>query len=72
MKAYPLNRDHLAMQLSPVKVADALSGLLCGGHGDKAVAASPGALGVGHYLCPNNLWETHKETSKVSKDTQRM
>lgn len=54
---HPLHRDHPAMQLSSVQVADTLGGLLCGRHGDKTVAASPGTLGVGHHLSSNNLEE---------------
>lgn len=53
--SHPLHRDHLAMQLSPVKVADALGGLLCGRHGDKPIAASPRTLGISHHLSSNNL-----------------
>lgn len=55
------------MQLCPVKVADTLGGLLCGRHGDKAIAASPGALGVGHHLSSNNLQEVRRN---IEEDEQ--
>jgi len=53
------------MQLSPVEVADTVGGLLCGRHGDKAIAASAGALGIGHDFSSNNLWELRKKMSKT-------
>lgn len=43
------------MQLGPVKVADALGRLLRGRHGDKAVAAGAGTLGVGYDLGSDDL-----------------
>ena len=43
------------MQFGPVEMADALGGLIGGGHGDEAVAAGARALGVGHHLGSNNL-----------------
>lgn len=52
---HPLHRDHPAVQLGPVKVTDALGRLLCGRHGDEAVAAGAGALGVGHYFGTDDL-----------------
>lgn len=60
-ETYPLHRDHSAMQLSPVKMADTLGGLICGGHGDKAIAASPGALGISYHLSADNLNSTVSE-----------
>ena len=68
---HPLHRDHPAMQLSPVKVADTLGGLLCGRHGDKTIAASPGALGVCHHLSSNNLhkMEAGTEVEKKKKSS---
>lgn len=65
LNTYPLHRDHPAMQFSPVKVADTLGGLLCGGHGDEAIAASPGALSIGHHFSSNNLQEKVKEEKKT-------
>lgn len=53
------------MQLSPVKVADALGGLLCGRHGDKPIAASAGTLGVRHHLSSDNLQERESERREV-------
>lgn len=52
---HPLHRDHPAVQLGPVKVTDALGRLLCGRHGDEAVAAGAGTLGVGHNFGSDNL-----------------
>jgi hypothetical protein len=52
---HPLHRDHSTMELGPVQVADTLGGLLCGTHGDKTIAASPGAPGVSHHFSANNL-----------------
>lgn len=52
---HPLHRDHPAMQLGPVKVTDALGRLLCGRHGDEAVAAGAGTLGVGHDFGSDDL-----------------
>lgn len=46
------------MQLSPVKVTYALCCLVCGRHGDKPIAASTGALGIGHHLGTDNLKRT--------------
>lgn len=57
---HPLHRDHPAMQLGPVEVADALGGLLCGRHGHETIAASPGALGVGYHLSSDNLQEMER------------
>ena len=53
------------MQLCPVKVADTIGGLVCGGHGDKAVATSPRALGVGHHLGSDNLQGEKKMTNII-------
>lgn len=52
---HPLHGDHPAVQLGPVKVTDALRRLLCGRHGDVAVAAGAGTLGVGHYFGSDDL-----------------
>lgn len=52
---HPLHRDHPAVQLGPVKVTDALGRLVCGRHGDEAVAAGAGTLGVGHYFGSDDL-----------------
>lgn len=57
---HPLHRDHPAMQLGPVKVADTLGCFLCGWHGDKPVAASPGTFGIGHHLSSDNLQDIYK------------
>lgn len=53
---HPLHRDHPAVQLSPVQVVDALGRLLRGRHGDEAVAAGAGTLGVGHDFGSDDLW----------------
>lgn len=54
---HPLHRDHPAVQLGPVKVTDALGRLLCGRHGDEAVAAGAGTLGIGHDFGSDDLWQ---------------
>lgn len=54
---HPLHRDHSAMELSSVQVADTFGGLLCGGHGDESIAASSRALCIGHHLSSNDLQE---------------
>lgn len=64
---HPLNRDHLAMQFSPVQVADTLGGLVCGRHGDEAVAAGARTLSVGHHLSANNLQD--REMNEVNNST---
>lgn len=64
---HPLHRDHPAVQLGPVKVADTLGGLLCGRHGDKTVAASPGALSVGNHLSSNDLQEMERDRGREAR-----
>lgn len=65
------------MQLSPVKVTYALCCLLCGRHGDKPIAASTRALGIGHHLGTNNLkrmiptwWKWGKKSNIKVKGTK--
>lgn len=59
------------MQLSPVKVTDALCCLLRGRHGDKAIAASTGTLDIGHHLGSHNLRGTIR-TKRTWEKTQNI
>lgn len=46
-----------------MKVTDALGCLLCGRHGDEAVAAGAGTLGIGHDFGADDL---QKRTERCS------
>lgn len=52
---HPFHRDHPAVQLGPVKVTDALGRLVCGRHGNEAVAAGAGTLGIGNDFGADDL-----------------
>lgn len=69
--SHSFHRDHFSMQLSPVKVTDALCCFLCGRHGDKAIATSTGTLDIGHHLGPDNLRGTI-QTKRTREKTKNL